>query len=118
MPTWVINERNYPAGTFDSPEHPFSDNLTWAGIRLSRVNWPDLGTQYVIEATVEVSIDGGPWQFLSGVKDVGGVVNTPRGVRDWTWIFMRNLPPGVNRRIRAHVILAAPLRTQIEIEAG
>lgn len=118
MPTWTINERNIPVGSFDSPEHPFADNLTWAGIRLSRVGWPDLGDQEIVQATVEVSIDNGPWQFYCRVGDRGGVINTPRGVRDWTWLFLNQLPAGVNRRIRARLVVAAALRTQIEIEAG
>lgn len=113
-----VPEREYQPGTRDTGPNGVSipDDATRVEIELTRVNWPDTGS-LVIDGEIEVSMDGGQsWRRLLGIKDYGGVVNSPRtgAPKPATWGRV-DLPPGTGRRLRGRVTNTVALRTAVSL---
>ena len=67
----------------------------------------------------EVSIDGGEWRPAGGFDGAGGISRDRQGNEVTKSLFKVDVPPGVNRRIRATVDISnGPLRTTGTMEVG
>jgi hypothetical protein len=112
------NERDYPAGLDRSADMPLDVGVTRIQLTLTRVNWPDLGAESVVEAMLEISLDGGQtWPVLAGFTTLGGqsmMDGQPVNISACNCPVPQ--PQNPNRRVRARVTTAAQIRTALTVE--
>lgn len=116
--TIVLNRGNFPNGTRNIPERAVADNLKAVGMALARNTsaeptlWPNAST--TVAVSLDVFVDG-VWQTGGSITASGGLV-VDDGAEAVETLMLFSLPAGVNRQIRASVVIAGgPLRTEVTL---
>lgn len=108
---------NLQPGAYASPgTYNIPDDVYEVGIEFTRNNWVSTGTNFIFEAFLEISTDGGQsWPYLIEVNAIGGTQLDKFGnviTRDYS---TQGIPAGTNRKARVRYNINQPLRTTIKI---
>jgi hypothetical protein len=100
-------------GTYDIP-----DNAEEVGIAFTRNNWTDTGDNFILEAFLDFSLDGGAtWkpENTITIQTTGGVQRDKFGAIITKESSIQTLPDGANRKARVRYNITAALRTTVSI---
>lgn len=119
----ALSQRARAVGRERSAEAQVPVGMTKCVVRLPRNGWPVrpgvAKAGEVVEATVEISFDGGQtWPFLRGVGSHGGDYFNRRGdlVVETTLSFDVPEPDNPQRRVRATLETHVPLTTRVDLD--
>ncbi len=108
------NNVNLQLGTQNFGPFLIDDDVQAFQIKLSGENFTNPAAR--LDVSLELSIDGGPFQFIGGISGIGGAAVGPRGNRDMS--TMITLAPGTNRRVQGTYVLSGQrLRTTVTVSA-
>jgi hypothetical protein len=114
---------NQPSGSRTYGPANVSNAVSDITIRIARCTtatptfWPNDTTTLAV--TIEVSVNGGAFQFCCGFESFGGI-NIGKGGQEATESVVQcSMPGGINRQARATVVVTGgPLVSQLTVETS